>query len=726
MINSPPASNHIAHQHRLYESNNRHELQSDVRLVQAVHHNLIAAEADLKSRPYSVDSNLDLHTMNLARTSKIFHVVIIGGSFAGIRAAQDLENLLLPHMVTITVIERRDQYFYNLGALRSMAKKELIDLVWLPYDHVFRFSHNKVVQGEVASVYPNSVILKDGRKFDFDSLLVATGSIYPAPCKMDATSHLQGKAEQRLYFEMVKTADSILIIGGGPTGVGLAAEIATQYPSKKILLVHAGPRLMSTEHNSESMSRKAYKKLKSLGIKILLNERVIIPEDEPLTHTVECRWLKTSKGRSVFSNLQFLCNGITFDTSFMDTLDPVFKHKIIDSKTQQLRVLPTMQINHPELPWIFAAGDVCNTTGEKQAYRADSQGAHVAQCMSRMAHSWAQGNSRWFDVPLKQWHDPAQFMAIAMGPNAGITDTPWIVLGDLPTRIMKSRELFLARRYKEFNLEFPGAHKRSSRGSSTTSSIIDVSRTNSDGVRPRGCLNSGIHHSSHCNKPANDGVATDLSNGSYDLSKAVAKMAISAAGSLDDKFDSDRISLSRPTMRRAATNKGTYPFGNFYACGRLSETGSINSDGYSSEEDLDDIEELQSPAQLYARTAPNSRHGSHTNSSSHCSQSMFKTSISDSASTSNMSISTSTTESSATSRTPSITSTLLHGPVIPRQGKEHRTSVGQATHFRSHDAIYASTNDDWHSSAAANSASAHPLINTRAGSTATIHLEQYN
>ncbi|KAJ2288493.1 hypothetical protein IWW55_006495, partial [Coemansia sp. RSA 2706] len=335
--------------------------------------------------------------MNLARTSKSFHVVILGGSFAGIRAAQDLESLVLPHLVTITVVERRDQYFYNLGGLRAMAKEELIDMVWLPYDRIFQYSHNKVVQGEVTSVYPNAVILKDGRKLDFDSLLVATGSVYPAPCKVDATSHVQGKAELRMYFEMVKTADSILIIGGGPTGVGLAAEIATQYPSKTIVLVHAGPRLMSTEHNSTSMSRKAYKKLKSLGVNILLNERVIIPDDEPLRNQIECRWLKTSKGRSLFSNLQFLCNGITFDTSFMDTLDPVFRHKIVDGETRQLRVLPTMQINHPELPWVFAAGDVCNTTGEKQAYRADSQGAHVARCMARMAQAWTQGNSRWFD-----------------------------------------------------------------------------------------------------------------------------------------------------------------------------------------------------------------------------------------------------------------------------------------------------------------------------------------
>ncbi|KAI9506879.1 hypothetical protein BX070DRAFT_186468, partial [Coemansia spiralis] len=323
--------------------------------------------------------------MNIARTSKTFHILIIGGSFAGIRAAQELEHLLLPHIATITVVERRDQYFYNLGALRTMAKPELIDLVWLPYDNIFRYPHNKVIKGEVSSVYSNSIILNDGRKLDFDALLVATGSIYPPPCKVETTSSVKGKAELRMFSEMVRSSDSILVIGGGPTGVGLAAEIATEYPSKVVIIVHSGPRLMSTETNSKSMSRKAHKRLKALGVKVYLNERVIIPENEPLKHRVEGRWLKTSKGRMIFSHFQFLCNGITFNTSFMDTLDPVFTHKMIDSKTKQIRVLPTLQINHPELPWVFAAGDVCNTAGEKQAYRADSQGAHVARCMARMA-----------------------------------------------------------------------------------------------------------------------------------------------------------------------------------------------------------------------------------------------------------------------------------------------------------------------------------------------------
>ncbi|KAJ1940716.1 hypothetical protein EC988_006954, partial [Linderina pennispora] len=391
---------------------------------------------------------------HIPKTSKTFRVVIIGGSFAGIRAAQELEQLVSPSMVTITVIEKRDMYFYNLGALRSIAKPGLIDMVWLPYTNVLKHPSNRVIQGEVASVYANSVILSDGRKMDFDSLLVATGSIYPPPCKLEVSSSIQGKAEMRVTAEKVKSAHVILIIGGGPTGVGLAAEIVTENPTKTVILAHAGPTLLSS-NKSMSMSRKALKKLKTMGVKVLLNERVNIPDDEPLTYRIEGRWLKTSQGRMLFSDLQFLCNGITFNTTIMDTLDPVYKHDYIDLRTNQIKVRPTMQIGHAEMPWIFSAGDVCNTNGEKQAYRADSQGSHVAKCMAKMAHAWAQGDSKWYSVPLKAWRDPAQYMSVAMGPKSGITETPWIVLGDLPTRVMKSKELFLAKRYKEFNLEFP-------------------------------------------------------------------------------------------------------------------------------------------------------------------------------------------------------------------------------------------------------------------------------
>ncbi|KAJ2724297.1 hypothetical protein GGI07_002071 [Coemansia sp. Benny D115] len=677
-------------------------------------------------RHASISSYHDIHAMDIARTSKFFRVIIIGGAFAGIRAAQELEQLIPPHMITITVIERRDQYFYNLGALRSMVKPELIDYVWLPYDNIFRYPHNRVIKGEVTGVYPNAVILKDGQKMDFDTLLVSTGSVYPPPCKYETTSHVQGKAEMRIYAEIVRAADSILIIGGGPTGVGLAAEIATEYPNKTIILVHAGSRLLPSENNSSSMSRKVHRKLKSLGVKVFLNERVIIPDEEPLTYRIEARWLKTSKGRMLFSNYQVLCNGITFNTSFMDTLDPVFKHKIIDNKSGQIKVLPTMQLCHPELPWIFSAGDVCNSPGEKQAYRADSQGAHVARCMARMAQSWSHGNPKWFDVPLKPWSDPAQFMSVAMGPKAGITETPWIVLGDLPTRIMKSRELFLQRRYKEFNLEFPGIPKsvsttgHSNNNSSTTihqlaSQHAELTRPQQQtSVFPRGGGNRINRHNVEQRIYVRGGVATNLDPTSYDLSRAMAKAAISAADNLDHQFENDRVSLSRPVINKAMAGEEAFPYADFYARHRhQSVSNSENiSEGYSSDDDAG-IASITNHVINggYLTDAPPgnalvgstvSDGSSHTYTQHLPKKLVRNTNITppEPVSPSNVSVSTATSDasSSGSSRALSYANSMMNGPILPRcniKDREQRSNAfGSRTMFRPQDAISEETGVD--------------------------------
>ncbi|KAK1369856.1 hypothetical protein POM88_035948 [Heracleum sosnowskyi] len=46
-------------------------------------------------------------------------------------------------------------------------------------------------------------------------------------------------------YEKIKSSRSILIVvGGGPTGVELAGEIAVDFPEKKVTLVHNGSRLL--------------------------------------------------------------------------------------------------------------------------------------------------------------------------------------------------------------------------------------------------------------------------------------------------------------------------------------------------------------------------------------------------------------------------------------------------------------------------------------------------
>ncbi|KAK9114823.1 hypothetical protein Syun_021620 [Stephania yunnanensis] len=73
----------------------------------------------------------------------------------------------------------------------------------------------------------------------YDYLVVALGHNAYVPKTM--TERLKQYEEEN---EKIKSVDSILIIGGGPTGVELAGEIVTDFPEKKVTVVHRGSRLL--------------------------------------------------------------------------------------------------------------------------------------------------------------------------------------------------------------------------------------------------------------------------------------------------------------------------------------------------------------------------------------------------------------------------------------------------------------------------------------------------
>ena len=68
------------------------------------------------------------------------------------------------------------------------------------------------------------------------------------------------------YAEELKAADSVLIIGGGPVGLELAGEIATDMPSKKVTLVHSGQNIL--ESYPPRLGRLVKSQLEVLGVKV--------------------------------------------------------------------------------------------------------------------------------------------------------------------------------------------------------------------------------------------------------------------------------------------------------------------------------------------------------------------------------------------------------------------------------------------------------------------------
>lgn len=100
--------------------------------------------------------------------------------------------------------------------------------------------------------------------------------------------------------EKIKSACSILIIGGGQTGVELAAEIAVDYPDKKVTIVHRGSMLL--EFIGESASNKVVHWLKSRKVEIILGQSVDV-------NTAKDGVYKTSGGQTIDAECHFICIG---------------------------------------------------------------------------------------------------------------------------------------------------------------------------------------------------------------------------------------------------------------------------------------------------------------------------------------------------------------------------------------------------------------------------------
>src|SRR2546422_5270594 len=102
-------------------------------------------------------------------------VVILGGGFGGLVAAQKLKRA----PVEVTLIDRRNFHLFQpllyQVATGSLSPGEIA----APLRGVLsRQKNTRVLLGEAVDVDPEAkrVILRDGASFEYDSLIVATGS----------------------------------------------------------------------------------------------------------------------------------------------------------------------------------------------------------------------------------------------------------------------------------------------------------------------------------------------------------------------------------------------------------------------------------------------------------------------------------------------------------------------------------------------------------------------
>ncbi|CAK6983858.1 apoptosis-inducing factor 2 [Scomber scombrus] len=108
----------------------------------------------------------------------------------------------------------------------------------------------RFVQGRVERVDTErqTVVLQGGREIRYSHLVLCTGTDGPFPGKFNTEASVQTAVRAYEDFvTQVQAAGSVLVVGGGSTGVEMAAEIKTEYPDKKVVLIHSKTALADPE-----------------------------------------------------------------------------------------------------------------------------------------------------------------------------------------------------------------------------------------------------------------------------------------------------------------------------------------------------------------------------------------------------------------------------------------------------------------------------------------------
>ncbi|KAB5578071.1 pyridine nucleotide-disulfide oxidoreductase-like protein [Coniochaeta sp. 2T2.1] len=270
--------------------------------------------------------------MGSITTTPPFRVLILGGSYAGLSAALNLDDLCNNRVarcgkkpedgeesrspertvaVDITIVDERDGFYHLIGSPLALASESYAEKAWVKYDNIpaIQSPNMRVVQGtvrsldaslKVATIAPH--VGSEEMRLEYDYLVAATGLRRAWPAVPQSLTRKQYLFEVGDHIRNVQDAKhGVVVVGGGAVGIEMAAELKLVQPETQVTLVHSRDKLLSAEPLPEETKDRTLEVVREAigSSNVLMSHRLLSVHEAQIEGRSKCFDLKFDNGHSM-------------------------------------------------------------------------------------------------------------------------------------------------------------------------------------------------------------------------------------------------------------------------------------------------------------------------------------------------------------------------------------------------------------------------------------------
>lgn len=343
------------------------------------------------------------------------HIVVLGAGFGGLTFCQ---NFKVPS-IRITLVDRTNHHLFQPLLYQVASAGLAAPDIAQPIRAILADKPNLTVLMEnVTGIdLKEKRIALEKRNLEYDYLIMALGSGtgyfgHPeweqfAPGLKTLDDALRIRREILLAFEKAETETdpakreqllTIVVVGGGPTGVELAgafAELRSHVlardfdhidPTKaRIVLIEASPRVLS--HLSEHLSESTQEQLDRLGVEVRLSTRV---------KSISNKCVELNSGELIHAENIIWAAGVA--------ASPLTKQLGVElDRAGRIKVNPDLSL--PDHPEVFAIGDLALVFNEDgtQVPGVSPAAMQMARHVSRIIHEELTFPGHITRPPFRYW-----------------------------------------------------------------------------------------------------------------------------------------------------------------------------------------------------------------------------------------------------------------------------------------------------------------------------------